>query len=455
MQSERRISIFVSHHVATHKKAAKRIKEILEARATQIDVHICEEIVCGENWMKWIVQSIEHSKLLLVLLPSCPDQFDYINKEIRLFVESCKNGRLVILKLERDEIPEFARDLQVVETSPDDLRSRFLKPLFFEDALTDWPIPLNNRISDEELARDAREIRAAVLGDVTREDFGETLLIDVFECDWNHPAGLDRAVVSMSEGFGRLLNWTARSASWSDLRTRAEYGIGKGTFWIEEMAAVMREVQRQEVPRVMSSTFRGRGAQSLGKIYRPQLARVDRIDGVPVLFGFIFYEVLVPELVRGPELIGAIYNLLHLAGRVRWEVLNPFLLKRQFSDGEDTLAAPERQELIARVSNSMRAIEIEAERHEIWERGVEAFEGAERETIERMFARRDRVKAAIEQAVQKNDFHQMMRELTESLELNIQAMVILAEKFLELAKQDQAEIAKRIAAEGAKSATAP
>src|SRR5262245_47172452 len=52
--SNQRVAIFISHKVATHKRAAARIKEILEARAESIDVYICEEIPPGDRWRDWI-----------------------------------------------------------------------------------------------------------------------------------------------------------------------------------------------------------------------------------------------------------------------------------------------------------------------------------------------------------------------------------------------------------------
>jgi hypothetical protein len=46
---EQRVSLFVSHKVKYHKEAAKRIKEILQARAERLDVYICEKPGQGLN----------------------------------------------------------------------------------------------------------------------------------------------------------------------------------------------------------------------------------------------------------------------------------------------------------------------------------------------------------------------------------------------------------------------
>jgi hypothetical protein len=221
------------------------------------------------------------------------------------------------------------------------------------------------------------------------------LVVDATGCNVSAVAGLDRAIVHISQGFGQLLNWNVQQARWRDLRKRAELELGKGTFWVEEMAEVIRQVFQQKMPQVMSSTFRGRGADTAGKIFRPQLARMDSVAVNPIKFRFVFYEVLVPELVRGPEMIGAVYNLLHLAGRVRWEVLNPFL--RDFGSRDVVpIVEPseaEKRDLIGRVSNSLRAIELEAERHDMLSQGISAFAGEQLCTIEKMFARRAEINA--------------------------------------------------------------
>ena len=54
--SDQRVSMFISHKVATHKRAAARIKTILEARTERLDVYICEEIPVGDRWREWITE---------------------------------------------------------------------------------------------------------------------------------------------------------------------------------------------------------------------------------------------------------------------------------------------------------------------------------------------------------------------------------------------------------------
>src|SRR5262249_44442383 len=145
--------------------------------------------------------------------------------------------------------------------------------------------------------------------------------------------------VHAPNGCRSILNWNLDSFSWPDLHRRAEEEKGKGTFWVTEMEQVMLDVLREREPRVMTSTFRGRGPSVAGRIFRPHLDHVQFVDKArPVRFCFVFHEVLAPELVRGPGKIGDVFSILYIANRVRWEVLNPFLVKRFLADGASASA---------------------------------------------------------------------------------------------------------------------
>ena len=131
------------------------------------------------------------------------------------------------------------------------------------------------------------------------------------------------------------------------------------------MERVTLDVARGDYPRVMTSTFRGRGSVA-GLIFRPHLDHVEFVDEKrPVRVHFVFHEVLAPELVRGPGQIGDVFNILYTATRVRWEVLNPFLVKRFLAKGSSRfeISEDERNELIEQIANSIRVIDQEAERH--------------------------------------------------------------------------------------------
>jgi hypothetical protein len=374
-------------------------------------------------------------------LPHTATALTWIAAEIGTFQSACPDGRLVVLKCPSDPIPNIVQDRQVIDASKDQLRERFLKPLYRDPKFLRLDTPLNLRVTDADLKRDAEEIEDALLGivDPRSEFFGESLVVETGELDVTTSLGLDSALIRAPNGCSRILDWNRRSFSWNELRARAAEEKGKGTFWVSEMEQVITDVARQNRPRVMTSTFRGRG-EVAGQIFRPQLDRVDFVDDTPMRYHFVFHEVLVPELVRGPERIGEVFNLLYIATRVRWEVLNPFVVN--LSLAKDTppsrldMSQEARHELIGRVSRSLRIIEYEAERHKMLEAAVSAFDDNDREIIDQLLKKREWIKNAIEAAASREDFEQFMGELMQWLEFNCEAMELLANRFLQLVRED-------------------
>lgn len=441
MTVNERVSIFVSHKVATHRRAAERIKTVLESRTERLDVYVCEDIPAGERWQEWIESRISHSQMLLVLWP-LEDGLDltWIGDEIHKFKQACPRGRLVVLKADRTLIPEIVKDFQWVDVRQDELAERLLKPLYTDASFMKLALPLNGRISADDVRRDAEEIERAYTGlEETRvEQYRELLIVEIPE-----RGGLERAQVRAPYGCVSILNWNnKKSFTWKELRARASEEKTRGKFWVSEMENVMFAIERGDAPDVMTSTFRGRGKTS-GRIFQPQLEKVDFSEDVPIRFSFGFHEVLVPELVRGPGAIGDVFNLIHLAVRVRWEVLNPFLLNLGTPRARREITTEDRNAVIAKVSGSLRAIDLEAARHNMLEAAAfDAFEGEDRHEVMAMLRGRESIKEAIAHAVQMNDFDELMRNLACALEPNAKATELLTEKFLELLRKDHERIAQ-------------
>lgn len=442
---DQRVSMFVSHKVVSHKQAASRIKAILESRTERLDVHICEDIPAGDRWREWITDRIAHSQILLVLLPHITTDLTWIADEIGRFQAICPTGRLVVLRYPSQSVPDIVRDRQIIDISKSQLQEHLLQPLYWHTAFTGLSAPLNQRVTSADLQRDAEEIVNTLLGMVAThtEFFGESLVIEMGESDVTKAVDLGNALVRAPNGCSQILNWNRRSFLWEELRARAAEDKGKGTFWVTEMEQVMKEVSQQNRPRVMTSTFRGRGPVA-GQIFRPQLERVDFVDDIPIRYHFVFHEVLVPELVRGPAHIGAVFNLLYIATRVRWEVLNPFLvniaLAKDTPPSHLDMSHEAQRELIGRVSRSLRIIEHEAERHNMVEAAVSAFDDDNRMLIVQLLKKREWIRSAIEAAASREDFEQFMEELMQGLTFNGEAMELLASRFLQLVREDRERV---------------
>lgn len=242
--------------------------------------------------------------------------------------------------------------------------------------------------------------------------------------------------IEAPEGLSKTLNLTRTSLSWEDLKGQTSKQEWKGTYWIEEIEMVATAIASDETPEIMTSTFRGRGPDGQGRIFRPVLLKTNNLDEASFQLHFYFNEVIVPELVRGPGNIGEIFNLLRIATRMRWEVIEPFLKFRGY---------PERgPEVIAKVSFSLRLVELETEKYNVLEEFQEPnkiFNSAEQAIMNEVLAKHKIVKAHIDAAIEAENFTYLMQELMEARTLIIRAMELASRKYHELLAEDLVEIA--------------
>ena len=89
---------------------------------------VCEDVEAGERWRDVIEKNISRTKLLLVLWPGPDADVKWIQAEIEYFTAKCRKGRLVVLKAPGDPLPGFLSEVQVVDTTRDDLVSDFWRP---------------------------------------------------------------------------------------------------------------------------------------------------------------------------------------------------------------------------------------------------------------------------------------------------------------------------------------
>lgn len=454
--SSQSLSLFISHKVARHKRAAERIKEILESRTDLLSVQICEAISAGDKWQEWIAAALAKSHMMLVLVPEEESDLNWISYEVGRFQGASPNGRIVVFKPPSVlHLPDFIHERQMIGVEKEQILENFLKPLYNNQQFTGLDTLLNPRMLDTDLKRDAEELEKVVLGliDTERLTYGESLVVEIKDSDSlrRNRTISESTVVRAPNGCEAILGWTQGQDqfTWAELKARADDDPGKGTFWIDEMQEVMADVATHITPRVMTSTFRGRSRDVAGRIYSPQLHHVDLIEKKPVRFQFEFYEVLVPELVRGKEDIGDVFDLLHVASRVRWEVFQPYYYKYLELQMPPTEACPEdykRDETVGKVSGSLRVIEEEAKRQNIFDKTkiARVFQGEDRvkdrELLFSMIEEREGIRDKILNAKGPQDFPGLMSELERGLKLNVNATVLLAKRFLELAQEDRTKV---------------
>ena len=376
-----RVGIFVSHK-GPDREAARTIKQVLEDEDPRIDVFVFEGTPAGDEWEVWIRDRLRASCILLLLYTDPTREWDWCLYETGLFtpLEEAEGTRRRVICLYRETKPDPLRALQSIQANEADLRENFLVPLFREtpEFLGIEPA-LNPRKSDDALARMSQRIIDAINFRDMDRSYLCTILRVTLDADLEPGQALspDTRVESLS---GPL--WVFRmdrdSLTWEDVEAVACVSPMKGTSWVEELRHGLEEVFRGNLPEVMTSTFRRINS---GTIYAPLIFRVDKVNGRVRRAYVALFPVLRPELVRGPDIIGDVFMLVHIANRFRYELVEPYLKSLKYSPDLDM-----RKET-RKVRESMSVILEEADRHQMLDVGnVDRFfpEETDREAIRGM-----------------------------------------------------------------------
>ena len=154
--------------------------------------------------------------------------------------------------------------------------------------------------------------------------------------------------------------------TWAELCEQAKLDSGLDASWIHELTQALKTAATGNHPGVMTSTFRHvRG----GRIYRPNLFRVDKVNGQPLIYYLLFNEELAPELLPLNNKPGKLFNLLRLGNRIRAEIIDPFLTRiEQLPVGRDPDG--EHIKLCQQVKERLEAIDREAGRHDLFDQSL-------------------------------------------------------------------------------------
>ena len=407
--------LFISHATSDRKFVKDELVDLINALGFKAWFDK-EDIPKAEYWEREILSGLESSEWIVLVMSSISAQSQWVKDEISWAIDN-RPGRVIPILIE--------------DCNPNDFHIR-LSRIQYIDFRTKIQCARKHLIK--------LLIDAEYLPYLQAHSSVESLIVEVTDMNKFFASG-DSASVHAPNGCEQILNWTRNRFSWIELRTRAEADRGKGTFWIVEMQDVMKDIAEGVVPRVMTSTFRGRGNQVKGQIFRPQLHYTYSNESGRY-YHFDFYEVLVPELVRGPDLIGEVFFLLYIASRVRWEILNPFFVKPLLNSQKEDLhlVESEKYKLINEVSGRLRVIELEIDRHNPENVINAAFTGPDRDLLLRMLNERNKLRKEVTSAIERKSYSDLMIHLSDRLQLNVKATALLAEKFLELARNDQKEV---------------
>jgi hypothetical protein len=322
------LNIFLSHK-SEDAPTARGIKEQLIhlSEDDKLNVFLSEEILAGDDWFKWIRESLGDSNMLLLLFTDVTKSWDWCLYEAGLFedleADREEDPRRVVCLSGTAQIPKPLKHLQAVECKPQCVE-KFLTDLFLGTELTGFDKPLSPWLErvPEVLGKAADSMSQLIArSPVKHRYFSKYVFIHVPDPSLMEPGVIppDAKVEADESTLQTLFDKFEDDWTWQDLETEARKN--RDQRWIDELAVAIHRFADGKPPRPMQATFRALGADEM---YRPSLYRVDTLADGSTVFKVLFYEDVSWQLADIPDIIGNLLTSVSVATRFRYEVLEKY-----------------------------------------------------------------------------------------------------------------------------------
>ena len=436
------ISIFISFK-EQDAEIAEQIKRIIQQHG-RIEIHVFKETEGGVEYRDWIKSCLQRSHLFLLIYTDLTADWTWCMYEAGLFtpLNGAPERPLICLHPPHILPPAPLSHYEAVKAEPADLVTRLLRPLYLEtpNLIPAATHPVNDYLTDETMQNIAEELtRLMETKGLEPEYYDETIKITI-----NDPTVLQGEEANIPEdtpievvGHRRqldLLGIQNRTFTWAELREQAKLDSGADASWINELTQALKTAATGNHPGVMTSTFRHiRG----GRIYRPNLFRVDKVNGQPLIYYLLFNEELAPELLPLDNTPGKLFNLLRLENRVRAEIIDPFLTKiEQLPVGIG--AEGEHARLCQQVKERLDAIDLEADRHDLFGQHLmeSVFSGKDRDDAKSLRTERVDLHGEIMTAIRLTNTQRLKYFLEKRRDVNHKLMALTARVYSQAVAED-------------------
>lgn len=371
------LGVFISHRAKQDQEVASTIRDKLRILShRKIESFLCEKMRGGEDWYEWVENNIAKSRLLLLLYTDDEMDLRWCLYEAGLFRGSrSDNQHLICLK--NTNIPKPPNPLQRFQAynADEEGLNKFLTDLLYRGSFSDGVAINPDLLTDDsaELARAVKDIEF-LFGErqIQREYFRKRLEIHVSDSeskDDTHEKREDPkapnvdglqlidAEIEAGELTRDLLGLPNGDLTWRDVYIQLNE---KGHRWIHEVNEAVRAVRETKAIGQMLTSFDA----GTGRICLPLLSRVEHVKNRPKLLSVIFVETEIIEKegeladkLGAPEPLLTIVNLLNLARRFRWNILEHFISKLDHPNVQDN----ELEDLLGDLVESLTRLEKEAE----------------------------------------------------------------------------------------------
>ncbi len=332
------VNIFISHR-HTDSVAAIEMKRLLEGlcEKDKQQVYISEHIEGGQDWFRWIQESLAKSNLLILLYTDSSEDWDWCMYEAGLFTDlrEAEFGRVVCFH-STEEIPKPLRHLQGIKVDESKIE-QFLKDLYLgtellrlDQPISAWLEPRQDELTDTAV----RLTRLLKRRKVETYYHGLHLFIDVRNADQIKEDKIppESIVISDHPGIWDLFDLQASKWTWKDIEAQARKN--KDTAWLRELSEAMYRSRLKRRITSIRSTYLSRSDM---KNYRPILYRVDKRSDNSIQFKLLFMEDFSWQLENVPEKIATLVTSLTMSTRFRHEILIPYAHRLRVKNSEEEL----------------------------------------------------------------------------------------------------------------------
>lgn len=339
--------VFISHK-DEDRATAIAVRDALGAFSGDLEFFISgQNIPEGEDWRSVLRQQLADSDMLLLLFTEPTREWDWCLYEAGLFtkLDGEENQPVVCIYNPDGQPPSPLVTTQGVPATTADV-SRFIGRLVRTTEITGGDRPLNENVTDEQIARAAEGICDHFAGNV--QPYYACYRVHL-ELPVNRGGGdviPPDSRITGTEGTMRIFGRVPGTSTWGDL---AASHIEEEAPWLGEINRVFQDACEGRLSTPTTHTFR---AVDGARIFRPELYRLDTKGNTPVAAVIIFTEEVAPAKVGGP-----VFNRLRIAERYRAEVF----------DRAKAAPDPLREEDVAELIESFNLIHREARTHKVFD----------------------------------------------------------------------------------------
>lgn len=431
--ADKKLFVFFSYKKKDERTAKAIVKILRTYAAGKLEIayqaDFTEEIA-GKQWREKIREEVCNANWFILLLPDPSDDWDWCLYETGLFDRQPTSAdRLICLHHPDTEIPSPIQDHHAVPANISDVED-FLRMVYVKQDPVPGMEPINKDI-EPELKSIARKIVEAIRP--PRKGLVRRTFEPWIELKVENPAALqnkdeldDALVTSANSEALDLFDRLERPETWGELRSGVTEDKGVSR-WREELFHVIRKIDAGRKFFPIHAVFH----TVSGRTYRPVACAIDRVGkmGAIETYHITFAEdVGTVNTTAMPKTVSTLANLLRLAFRFRWEVLERFSKITLTEDDVEHLA------------NILSRIEQDAESRGILDQDADmsVFPSDQAKRVGEMFSiwykLRDPAEGTgeLDVALENKDTQAVSAVLKKMVPLNQEFLEMAADRFSEL-----------------------